>query len=147
MERDCPPLPGPQGDIESEGDELAFCVATFNTPAGSVLTIAQIVPVAGVEFVWVDGVNADSPILLRLDAIEGVQKRLSAGTFFAERSDLVAQLAVHEDLTDVTPTVLARTVIDMGNGASSAVALGNALDVSWLLERIYREARTGPLRV
>lgn len=96
--------------------------------------LCQAVDIAGEKYLWVDGVNADDPVLVSISACSGISWAGSFEEFMSERRDLAAQvLAESQGLH--SPTILARSILYMSRDekltAVEALELseGQGLDV------------------
>lgn len=96
--------------------------------------LCQALDIAGEKYLWVDGVNADDPVLVSVSACSGIEWAGSFEEFMAARSDLTGQILAESQGLH-SPTLLARSLLYMSRDEklSAVEALemseGQGLDV------------------
>lgn len=114
-----------------------FCEAAFNpisTNFSAFHIEAQVVLLDGEEFLWLDGLDFDDPVLMPLDCLQDVRFLGSLDNLLERYAPQIQALAYTEDLTSVSPTVLLRAARCMAEeGVSSSEAMSSALSISQML--------------
>lgn len=114
-----------------------FCEAAFNpisTNFSAFRIEAQVVLLDGEEFLWLDGLDFDDPVLMPAECLQDVRFMGSLDTLLVQYAPQIQMLAVTEDLTSVSPTVLLRAARCMvEDGLSSSEAMLSAMSLSQML--------------
>lgn len=77
-----------------------------------VALICQAVDVANEKFLWVDGINAEDPVMVSISAVKHIEYMGTFKDFLAARMDL-AEKVIAESLGEHSPTLAARAVLFM----------------------------------
>ncbi len=118
-------------------DGVFFCEAAFNpisTNCSAIRFESQVVIADGQEFLWLDGIDFEDPVLLPLNSFSEVKFLGCMTDLMDQYARQIEELAVSEDLSEVSPTVLLRAARSMAEeGWSSSEALDCAQSLSQLL--------------
>lgn len=125
------------GQDPSEIDGVFFCEAAFtpiSTSFSAFLVEAQVVVCDGQEFLWLDGIDFEDPVLMPVSCLSGVRFLGSLDDLMVRYALQIQALAITEDLTMVSPTVLLRAARSMDEeGLSSSEAMASAVALSQML--------------
>ena len=95
---------------------------------------AQAVIVEGEEFLWCDGVDFDDPVLLPMRSARGLRFLGEMNTLADCYAEQIGQLAMTEDLSLASPTLLLRAARCMAeDGLGSADAFSSAATLSQMI--------------
>jgi len=95
---------------------------------------AQAVLVDGEEYLWVDGIDFDDPVLLPIRSARGLRYLGELGELADQHANQIGELSITEDLSAVSPTVLLRAARCMvEEGLPSSEALSSAATLSQML--------------
>ncbi len=95
---------------------------------------AQAVIVEGEEFLWCDGIDFDDPVLLPLRSARGLRFLGEMSTLADRYAEQICQLAMTEDLSLASPTLLLRAARCMSeDGLGSAEAFSSATTLSQMI--------------
>ena len=102
-------------------EDVRLCEATYapcSMGIGSIRLVVQVINLAGEEMMWVDGIDIADPVMVPLSNLSDVREIGSLSSFMENHQDAIVSLALLEDFSRVSPTLLARAVLNMAGGAA-----------------------------
>lgn len=92
-------------------ESISFLQVVYTPLAHSahpIVVEAQVVPLGGDDFLWIDGVDFADPILVPVDSFPAAVLIGTLDDLMESFADEIGLLAMSEDLTEVSPTLLMR---------------------------------------
>jgi hypothetical protein len=86
-----------------------------------VLLLCQAFNINGEKFLWLDGINAEDPVMVSISAVRDIRWAGNFKEFISTRPDL-AQQVLQESQGTHSPTILARALLYMSNDPNLTAA-------------------------